>query len=108
MVLDGGRVGDAQVTPETWIDGMRRGEREKFDFPYTNILPKGAYRRFWWIRDADRGDLAARGVFGQLIYADRHSDLLVVKLSTWPDYVIPAFAKDTFRAIDAIRRALEN
>jgi len=106
LVLDGGRVGDTEVVPEYWIESMRSGEPEKFGSPYTEITPEGAYRRFWWIRDVARGDIAARGVFGQLIYIDRKSDLLVVKLSTWPDYVIPAFTIDTFRAIDAIRMEL--
>ena len=47
-------------------------------------------------------------MFGQLIYVDPESELLVVKLSTWPDYVIPSLTRDTFRAIDAIRSALSN
>lgn len=56
--------------------------------------------------DMTRVDIAARGVFGQLIYVDRISDLMVVKLSSWPDYLIHKFTLDTFLAIDAIREAL--
>ena len=82
------------------------GNRDVFGAPYSDVLPNGAYRRFWWIRDADRGEICARGVFGQLIYADPENEFLAVKLSTWPDYVIPTLTRDTFRAIDAIRNAL--
>jgi CubicO group peptidase (beta-lactamase class C family) len=108
LTLDNGRAGGQQVVPAAWINGIRNGDRDVFGDPYTSVMPKGAYRRFWWIRDADRGDICARGVFGQLIYADPESELLVVKLSTWPDYVIPSLTRDTFRAIDAIRTALSN
>jgi len=105
LMLNGGMAAGRQVVPSAWIDGMRAGNREVFGAPYTGVIPDGAYRRFWWIRNADRGDICARGVFGQLIYADPESDFLAVKLSTWPDYVIPSLTRDTFRAIDAIHTA---
>jgi CubicO group peptidase (beta-lactamase class C family) len=106
LILNRGQAAGRQVVPADWIEGMRTGNRDIFGAPYTGVLPDGAYRRFWWIRDAERGDICARGVFGQLIYADPQSELLAVKLSTWPDYVIPSLTRDTFRAIDAIRTAL--
>ncbi|WP_211299403.1 serine hydrolase domain-containing protein [Pukyongiella litopenaei] len=106
LVLKDGRAMGRQVVPRDWIDGMRRGETAKFGEPYSLLTPNGAYRRFWWVRDNDRGDISARGVFGQMIHADPEADLLVVKLSTWPDYLIPAYTANTYRAIDAIRVAL--
>lgn len=48
----------------------------------------------------------ARGVFGQMIYVDRDSELTIVKLSTWPDYLIRHFARDSLLAFDAIRKHL--
>jgi CubicO group peptidase (beta-lactamase class C family) len=106
LVLNEGRIGDRQILPSDWIQDMRRGESEKFGEPYNEIAPRGAYSRQWWIRDNNRGDIMARGVFGQLIYLDFESDFLAVKLSSWPDYVLPAFLKDTLAAIDAIRREI--
>ncbi|MBW3098583.1 beta-lactamase family protein [Pseudohoeflea sp. DP4N28-3] len=106
LLLDGGCADGRQVVPAAWIEGMRQGDHSVFAHPYTAVLPQGAYRRFWWIRDTARGDICARGVFGQLIYADPRSDFLAVKLSTWPDYVIPSLTRDTFRALDTIRDAL--
>ncbi len=41
-----------------------------------------------------------------MIYIDPAADFLAVKLSTWPDYLIPAFTIETLDAITAIRRAL--
>lgn len=106
MVRDRGCAGGAQVVPEGWIDQMRTGDPSVFGPPWPLGMPKGAYRRFWWIRDADRGDICAVGVFGQLIYVDPDSDLVVAKLSTWPDFLMPELTRDTFRAIDAIRTAV--
>jgi CubicO group peptidase (beta-lactamase class C family) len=106
LMLNGGRAMGRQVVPEAWIDGSRHGDADRFGTPYTATSPHGAYRRFWWIHDNRRGDVCARGVFGQMIYADPTSELLVVKLSSWPDYLIPSYLGDTFRAIDAIRDAL--
>ncbi|PIV77285.1 MAG: 6-aminohexanoate hydrolase [Rhodobacteraceae bacterium CG17_big_fil_post_rev_8_21_14_2_50_63_15] len=106
MMAQGGRLGKTQVVPEAWVQSCRVGEPDKFGAPYTDRAPNGAYRRQWWIHDARRGDLMARGVFGQLIYIDYETDLLVVVLSTWPDYLIFNFAIEVQNAVMAIRREL--
>lgn len=106
MMLNRGRVGDAQIVPEAWVDSCRAGEPEKFGEPYTNTMPDGAYRRHWWILDAGRGDIMARGVFGQLIYIDFETDFLAVILSAWPDYLIDSFKLETFKLVTAVRDAL--
>ncbi|MEP2030796.1 MAG: serine hydrolase [Paracoccaceae bacterium] len=91
----------------SWRSGSQLGDASKFGEPYTDVAPNGAYKNKWWVRDVNRGDINARGVFGQLIYLDPASNFMAVKLSTWPDYLIPDFTKDTFLAIDAIRAHLE-
>ena len=48
----------------------------------------------------------ARGIFGQMIYINRDAELTIVKLSTYPDYVITDFTRDSLAAFDAIRRQL--
>ncbi|MCB2137229.1 MAG: serine hydrolase, partial [Rhodobacteraceae bacterium] len=106
MMLNGGRVGDTQVVPSAWVDSLSHGEAAKFHEPYTWLSPKGAYRRQWWIHDLAVGDFMARGVFGQLIYVNRQSDFMAVKLSTWPDYLMPNYSADALRGLRAIREAL--
>ena len=49
---------------------------------------------------------AARGVFGQLIYINWDHQLVVVKLSTWPDFLNVAYNIANLRAIHAIAAAL--
>lgn len=106
VIRQGGRAGDRQVVPAAWIEETRKGDASAFGAPYTAAAPNGAYRRQFWVRDVDRGDLMARGVFGQMIYVDPVSELTVVKLSTWPDYLRLDFTLMTLKAIDAIRAAL--
>lgn len=107
MMLNGGKVGDRRIVPSFWVESLSRGETDKFGDPYNDLSPNGAYRRKWWVHDIARGDFMARGVFGQLIYVDREGDFLAVKLSTWPDFLIPAFSNLELRAIGAIRQALD-
>ncbi|QIE44919.1 serine hydrolase [Pseudohalocynthiibacter aestuariivivens] len=106
MMLSGGRVGDVQVVPETWVEDSRTGDPDVFGAPYTIASPNGAYSRQWWIHDAKRRDFMARGVFGQLIYLDPETDFMAVKLSSWPDYLIESFTVDMLAAVTAIRDTL--
>jgi CubicO group peptidase (beta-lactamase class C family) len=46
------------------------------------------------------------GVFGQLIYIAPAYNMVVVKLSTWPDFLDDTFKMDTQLAIHAIAAAL--
>ncbi len=106
LFLNANRGEDGPVS-NGWLRASQAGEASKFGAPYTDVAPNGAYKNKWWIRDVARGDINARGVFGQLIYLDPKSDFMAVKLSTWPDYLIPEFSKNTFLALDAIRAQLE-
>lgn len=106
MMANQGRVGDTQVVPNAWIDASRQGDPDKFTGNYEERFKKGAYRNFWWILDADRGDLMARGVFGQLIYIDIETSFVVVILSTWPDYLIPSYSDEVIGAVLALRKAV--
>ncbi|MDG1985359.1 MAG: serine hydrolase [Planctomycetota bacterium] len=102
MLLAGGEG----VVPEAWINATRQGDPSAFGAPYTNASPNGAYRNQWWIHDAGRGDIMARGVFGQLIYLDFDTDFMAVKLSTWPDYLIEAQTLNALAGVIAIRDSL--
>ncbi|PWE37244.1 6-aminohexanoate hydrolase [Pelagicola sp. LXJ1103] len=102
MLLAGGEG----IVPEAWINATRQGDPSAFGAPYTGASPKGAYRNQWWIHDAGRGDIMARGVFGQLIYLDFETDFMAVKLSTWPDYLIDAQTLNALAGVIAIRDSL--
>ena len=44
----------------------------------------------------------SRGVFGQLIYIDPGSELVVVKLSTWPTFLDTNRGLNIYRMVEAI------
>ncbi len=108
MVADRGRVGELQVVPAQWIDGICAGaDPSRFGDPYNILSPEGSYRRFCWVHAADRGVFMARGVFGQLIFIDQSADVVIVKMSSWPDYLIQSYNHDAVRACTAIIQAIQ-
>ncbi len=107
LYLDAGKAFGPDIVPMAWIKDCRAGDAAKFGTPPSDDALHRAYRNKWWIRHLGRGDIVARGVFGQMIYVDRTSDLMVVKLSTWPDYTSVTQTKLAYRMIDAIRDHLE-
>jgi CubicO group peptidase (beta-lactamase class C family) len=50
--------------------------------------------------------MMARGVFGQLIYVDLDHDLVITRLSTWPEFVSNDRKHDDMLAVDAITNFL--
>lgn len=103
---DYGRFGllhlDGRLVPHDWIEATRNGNHAIFHEPYTYTLPEGAYRNQWWIEDPRSRAIMARGVFGQLIYVNWDHNMVVVKLSSWPDFLSVPFSVATLNAIHAI------
>ena len=102
LYLDGGR---GIVSPE-WIEDCLIGDTERFVGDYRLQYPNGAYKNTWWIPDVSRRVMAARGVCGQLIYVDFEHEMVIVKLSTWPDFTNPGRSIFTARACQAIAESL--
>jgi CubicO group peptidase (beta-lactamase class C family) len=106
MLLQRGKVGDTQLVPAAWIDDIQNADHDLFDEPYTQATPNGGYRNQFWIEDVDRPGYMARGVFGQLIYIAPADDMLLVKLSSWPEFTSVPRLKTALNAIHAIGREL--
>ncbi len=102
MLLDQGIGNGRRVVPSEWLDDTLDCNPAIFGEPHNDGFPNGAYRNQFWIRDASRRVIMARGVFGQLIYVDLDNDLVVVKLSSWPEFLSTERKKDDIGAIDAI------
>ena len=102
LILEGG----GGFVPADWIEATRWGERATFGSPYTEVLPEGAYRNQFWIENSRGRALLARGVFGQLIYISWEFDMVVVKLSSWPEFVNPRWTAATLAAVRRIGAAL--
>jgi CubicO group peptidase (beta-lactamase class C family) len=104
---NGGILDGKPIVPATWVEACRHGgDSAAFGAPYSDVLPGGAYSRQWWARDAHAGIIMARGVFGQMIYVDPTRELVIVKLSSWPDFTNTDRFLLTLAAVDAIAAAL--
>ena len=97
MILENG----GGVVPASWIEATRAGDHTLFGDPYTAVLPDGAYRNQFWVEDRASRNLMARGVFGQLIHIDFERQVVVAKLSSWPDFINTQWTRAT---IDVVHR----
>jgi CubicO group peptidase (beta-lactamase class C family) len=102
LLLQRGKVGGRQLLPAAWIDDIHNADHSLFGDPYTLAAPNGGYRNQFWVEDVDRPGFMARGVFGQLIYVDQGQDMVVVKLSSWPEFTSVSRLKTALSAIHAI------
>jgi CubicO group peptidase (beta-lactamase class C family) len=94
------------IVPADWVEASRNGNHAIFKEPYNLSLPNGAYKNQFWIENQRSRAVMCRGVFGQLIYINWDERMVVVKLSSWPDFLNIPFNIATLNAIHAIARAL--
>ncbi|MBN9250710.1 MAG: serine hydrolase, partial [Mesorhizobium sp.] len=95
LILDGGR----DLFPASFVEDTRTG-RHGPDF--SPSFPNAGYRNQFWIEDPQSRSLMCRGVFGQLIHMNFDDRIVVVKLSSWPDFTDVRFSKATLAAVHTI------
>jgi len=106
MVAQNGFMNGQQIVPESWLAVTRVGDPKQFDADYRATMPFGAYRNQFWLPDYRTPALDCLGVFGQWIHADPESGVVIVKLSSWPDFLDDARFVEQSAACAAIKRAL--
>jgi CubicO group peptidase (beta-lactamase class C family) len=111
MLLAGGYANGNQVVPAPWIErswqvdpDIRGAFRSSESEPY---LPGGWYRNQFWFVPRDHGDvLLCLGINGQMVYVNRGTHTVGVKLSSWPAAQSPGMLHDTLRMFDAMGATL--
>lgn len=103
LILEGG----GGIIPPHWIEATRTGNHGIFKEPYSYSFPQGAYKNQFWIEDSTSRAIMCRGVFGQMIYVNWDSNMVVAKLSSWPDFLSIPFNITTLNAVHAIAGALK-
>lgn len=109
LFLDKGAWGGRQVVPESWVAACSTGDAEAYRIHYAGNkreFPDPAYSRQWWVSDRASGTINALGIYGQQIHVAPARRMVVVKLSSWPDPLNDDLGSTTYRAIEAIGRAL--
>ncbi|MFI9240845.1 serine hydrolase [Streptomyces sp. NPDC053079] len=91
MICKGGTslTGVEVVKPE-WVDGIFAGAsdsaqafRDDPNYPELGMLD-GKFRNMFWSRAGDPDVVLCIGVYGQLVYINRRTQVVGVKLSSWP------------------------
>ena len=110
LYLRDGRGAEREIIPEAWVrETFEEGDPKAFvHASRAKYWPRGAYKNKFWIRDIDRAQIKASGIFGQAIYIDKSNNLVVAVLSSWPDPVNEQFELDVLDAIDAIASELNS
>lgn len=86
MILQRGKYKGTQVVPVDWVDAsLNLTETNKNNMrnntKYKN-MPWQAYHNMWWILDADKGEYAAVGIHGQVIYINRSANTVIAWFSS--------------------------
>jgi CubicO group peptidase (beta-lactamase class C family) len=105
--LNDGKSNGVQVIPTSWVEDCRNGDHGFFNDAGREMFPNGLYRNQFWVEDADSETLMALGVFGQFIYISPAYDMVIVKLSTWPDFLDSDLKDLTMRGTHAIGCAFQ-
>jgi CubicO group peptidase (beta-lactamase class C family) len=101
-----GTFNGRSILPAEWVADIRRGPHGLANDHVHELFPNGCYRNQFWIEDRAKETTMARGVFGQLIYIAPEHDMVVVKLSSYPEFINVNHSKDTLAAIRAIAAEL--
>ena len=110
MIAQYGCLGGRQVVPAAWVqDTLDADEACRRAFAPSEAAmryPRGHYRNQWWVPDRERRVLLASGIYGQSLYVDLASDVVIAKLSSLPAAADPDVSADTLLAYRAIATAL--
>jgi CubicO group peptidase (beta-lactamase class C family) len=110
IAQEGTSMTNQQVVPDAWIEDSFVGgadSREAFaSSPDDTRMSGGMYRNQFWFPWPDRQVLLCLGIHGQMIYVDRATGLVGVKLSSWPTPQDSWKLFSTLAAFDAINAEL--
>lgn len=113
LILDGGRVDGRPVVPAGWLLDAHNPEAEVREaFAQTeseSVLPGGWYRnKFWFVPGRHGTALVCLGIHGQMVYVNRATGTVGVKLSSWPEAQSTKYLVDTLRAFGSVCGRLQS
>jgi len=104
MVMRQGVANGQQIVPAAWIDDTRfEGDVEAFARnPENASRPGAAYRNYFWITNDEYGVFYGTGIYGQHLWFDPSTGVVIAKLSSRPVALDDALGDLTARAFNAI------
>jgi len=108
MHLQDGFYNGRQIVPAEWIAGFRSGVdgRVGQSGPLANVFPGAAYRSHWYVTGNQSGVYFSVGTYGQILWVDPKSKVVIVKLSSAPQPFDEKMMLNSFRGFVAIADAL--
>jgi len=105
-MAQGGVIDGQTVVPPSWIEDILKGAPDGSKvfaeaYPDSPYYPKGAhYRSGWWVLEPSVPFFQAWGIYGQGIFIHVPTQVVVVKLSSWPT---PMNIDLSCRTLDGVR-----
>ncbi len=88
LIRNNGIANGEQIVPENWVNetlNLTGADQQRYA---NNQLYKNEfwqyYKNMWWILDPERGEYAAVGIHGQVIYINRSSNTVIAQFSSQP------------------------
>lgn len=84
LVLESGCLDGNQIVPANWIAKTMAGAPSYVKtVDYMQALhPGGSYKNQWWVTSGDHSEIYGVGIFGQYLWVDPISEMVIVKFST--------------------------
>jgi hypothetical protein len=79
-----------QIIPKTWVDEPLKlitNDKERYgrnDVYVKAKMPWIGYKNSWWMLDEVKGEYAAVGIHGQVIYINRSANMVIACSSSHP------------------------
>ena len=86
MILNNGKYNGEQIIPAQWIKQITNLTDKDMNKMSVNQKYKNetwqAYKNMWWVLDAEKGEFSAVGIHGQIIYINRHKNVVIAMFSS--------------------------
>jgi CubicO group peptidase (beta-lactamase class C family) len=108
LMMNGGKARGRQIVSADWVQRAThpQGNQVAYGKLYGDEDYPLGYGYQWWL--FPNGRFEAQGVYGQLIYVAPDVDVVIVKLSAWPDAWVPELEMESYAFFDAVIEALGN
>lgn len=90
LMLNRGSINGVKIIPQNWVDqllNLTNVDKERYgrNDVYVNAkMPWIGYKNYWWILDTEKGEYAAVGIHGQVIYINRSAKMVIAYFSSQP------------------------
>ncbi len=105
MMLNGGKSNGRQLVSEAWVREATTADRDAVGYgKLYEGYPLG-YGYQWWL--FPNGHFEAQGIYGQLVYIAPKDNVVIVKLSHWPEPWVDDMELESYTFFNAVIEALK-